>query len=125
MAKNALATVTNGNYLKIWQTVQQIPQGKVASYGQIADLSGLPKRARLVGKALAALPKNSDYAEHVPWHRVVNSQGKISLPLASAAFKRQKAQLQQEQVVVIVNKINLHIYQWQPDLAELLFALSH
>jgi methylated-DNA-protein-cysteine methyltransferase-like protein len=55
----------------------------------------------------------------------VNSQGKISLPLASAAFKRQKAQLQQEQVVVIANKINLHIYQWQPDLAELLFALSH
>ena len=43
-------------YQRIWQTVLQIPAGKVASYGQIADLAGLPGRARLVGKALGKAP---------------------------------------------------------------------
>jgi methylated-DNA-protein-cysteine methyltransferase-like protein len=118
-------TEFNSNYVRIWQTVKLIPRGKVASYGQIADLSGLPKRARLVGKALAMLPKNGCYAEQVPWHRVVNSQGKISFPQASDCFQRQKAQLQQEQVVVVGNKIKFSIYQWQPDLAELLFVLPY
>jgi len=50
-------------YARIWRTVQLIPLGKVASYGQIADLAGLPGRARLVGKSLGFVPKNMD----VPW----------------------------------------------------------
>ncbi|MFT7009467.1 MAG: O6-methylguanine-DNA--protein-cysteine methyltransferase [Colwellia sp.] len=44
------------HYAQIWQTIQLIPQGKVACYGQIADLAGLPGRARLVGKALGCIP---------------------------------------------------------------------
>ena len=123
--EQGITTEFNSNYLIIWQTVQLIPQGKVASYGKIADISGLPKRARLVGKALAMLPKNNRYAEQVPWHRVVNSQGRISLPQASDSYQHQKEQLLQEQVVVVGNKINFSIYQWQPDLAELLFKLSY
>ena len=55
--EQGITTEFNSNYLIIWQTVQLIPQGKVASYGKIADISGLPKRARMVGKALALLPK--------------------------------------------------------------------
>ena len=47
----------NPHYQQIWQTVQLIPRGKVACYGQIADLAGLPGRARLVGKALGKVPK--------------------------------------------------------------------
>ncbi len=114
----------NKNYQQIWQTVQQIPYGKVATYGQIADLAGLPKRARLVGKALTNMPKQGWQGENIPWYRVINAQGKISFTMASEAFERQKQNLQDEQVVIIGNKIRLETFQWQPDLAELLFKLS-
>lgn len=60
----------------IYNIVRQIPRGTVASYGQIARMAGGGINARMVGYALAALPQGSD----VPWQRVVNSQGKISLP---------------------------------------------
>ncbi len=114
----------NIRYPQIWQTVQQIPYGQVATYGQIADLAGLPKRARLVGKALANAPEQGWQGQLIPWYRVVNAQGKLSFAQESEAFERQKQQLQAEQVVIIGNKINLKTFQWQPDLAELLFKLS-
>jgi methylated-DNA-protein-cysteine methyltransferase-like protein len=115
----------NINNSKIWQTVQQIPVGKVATYGQIADLAGLPGRARLVGKSLGQIPKQGWQNKPVPWHRVINSQGKISLPLGSDAFEQQRALLQEEQVVIIGARIKLKDFLWQPDLAELLFHLSY
>jgi methylated-DNA-protein-cysteine methyltransferase-like protein len=62
-------------YDAILATVQSIPAGSVATYGQIAALAGLPGRARLVGTALKKLPPDSG----VPWHRVVNAKGQISL----------------------------------------------
>ncbi len=52
-----LNAMLNSYYPQLWRTVQLIPVGKVACYGQIADLAGLPGRARLVGKALANVPK--------------------------------------------------------------------
>lgn len=112
------------HYQKIWQTVQLIPIGKVATYGQIADLAGLPGRARLVGKSLGLIPKDGWRGQTVPWQRVINSQGKISLPMGSDGFDKQKQQLQDEQVVVIGCRIKLKEFQWQPDLAELLFNLE-
>lgn len=116
---------SNPHYIKIWRTVQLIPKGKVASYGQIADLAGLPGRARLVGKALGKVPASGYQGNEVPWFRVINSQGKISFPLGSAEFERQKQQLQEEEVVVIGARIKLKEFQWQPDLAELLFQLEY
>jgi len=112
------------NYQKIWQTVQAIPYGKIACYGQIADLSGLPGRARLVGKALGTVPKNGWQGKTVPWFRVINSQGKISFSTESENFIKQKELLQDEQVVVIGSRVRLADFQWQPDLAELLFKLD-
>ena len=99
--------------------------GKVACYGQIADLAGLPGRARLVGKALGTVPKNGWRGQTVPWHRVVNSQGKISFAPGSEHFELQRDFLQDEQVVVLGARIKLKQFQWQPDLAELLFVLEH
>ena len=55
--------------------MRRVPRGRVATYGQIAALAGLPGHARQVGYALAALPASST----VPWHRVINAQGRISL----------------------------------------------
>jgi methylated-DNA-protein-cysteine methyltransferase-like protein len=114
----------NVNHQKIWQTVQAIPYGKIACYGQVADLAGLPGRARLVGKALGNVPENGWRGERVPWFRVINSQGKISFPVESDNFVKQKGLLQDEQVVVIGSRIRLADFQWQPDLAELLFKLD-
>jgi len=112
------------HYAQIWQTVQLIPQGKVACYGQIADLAGLPGRARLVGKALGKVPESGWRNKVVPWYRVINSQGKISFPAGSDYFEKQKQLLQSEQIVIIGSKIKLKEFQWQPDLSEILFSLE-
>lgn len=68
----------------ILRAVAAIPRGKVASYGQIAALAGLPRRARLVGRVLAHLPPGGE----VPWQRVVNARGEISLPGSDGARQR-------------------------------------
>ena len=111
----------NPSYQRIWQTVCAIPIGSVACYGQVADLAGLPGRARLVGKALGYAPLDMN----VPWQRVVNSQGKISFPKDSELFNKQKGLLQSEGVVVLNGRIKLKEFQWQPDLTELLFTLQY
>ena len=115
----------NSHYGQIWQTVQLIPEGKVACYGQIADLAGLPGRARLVGKSLGCVPKGGWKQKQVPWHRVINAQGKVSFASGSEAFLKQTQLLQAEQVVVIGGKVKLADFQWQPDLSEILLALEY
>jgi len=115
----------NPSHVKIWETVQAIPYGKVASYGQVADLSGLPGRARMVGKALGQVPSAGWKSQSVPWYRVINSQGKISFPVGSEQFVKQRNYLVDEQVVVLAGRIKLAEFQWLPDLAELLFKLDN
>ena len=67
----------NSFYLRIIEVIKNIPAGRVATYGQIAVLAGNPRGARQVVRALHA----SSEKEGLPWHRVINSKGKISLPL--------------------------------------------
>lgn len=94
---------------QILQVVALIPYGKVASYGQIAKMAGLPKHARLVGYVL----KHLDLEAEIPWHRVINSQGKISLSkLDDQGENIQRVKLLAEGVMVIGDKINLKQYQW-------------
>ena len=69
------AAPTARSYERIYAVVRRIPRGRVATYGQVAALAGLPRHARLVGYALHALPTGSA----LPWHRVINAQGMISL----------------------------------------------
>lgn len=64
-----------GAYARIYAAVARVPRGRVATYGQIASVAGLPGHARMVGYALSALGEES----RVPWHRVVNAAGRISL----------------------------------------------
>lgn len=100
------------NYVReFYGIIQLIPQGKVATYGQIAKLAGLPKHARHVGFAL----KNMADDSVVPWHRVINSQGKISLSKEDGFGENiQAIKLQSEGVVVIDGRVNLKRYQWNP-----------
>lgn len=95
----------------ILNVIVQIPKGKVASYGQVAKFAGLPKHARLVGRVLGQLPEDHD----IPWYRVINSQGRISLnKLDEHGICIQTARLREEDVVVVDGKINLKKYQWIP-----------
>ena len=92
----------NAKYQKIWKVVTLIPKGAVASYGQVADLAGLPGNARLVSRALRSAPAESE----VYWHRVVNAQRRISFPFASPGYIRQKALLVSEGVKFSGRTIN-------------------
>ncbi|MEW7864942.1 MGMT family protein [Aeromonas diversa] len=94
-----------------------IPQGRIATYGQVADLAGLPGRARLVGRVLKTT------ALTLPWHRVLGASGRISLPEGSHGYQEQVGRLQEEGISVIGGRVRLRDWQWQPDLAELLFVL--
>lgn len=97
---------------RIYEVVKQIPAGSVATYGDIAQLAGLPRHARLVGYSLNALPEASD----VPWYRVVNSQGQLSLAkLSPAGATEQYERLAQEGVEFTTQgRVQLKNYRWRP-----------
>ena len=94
---------------RIRQTVRLIPEGRVATYGQVALVAGLPGHARQVGYALNALPEGSD----VPWHRVINAQGRIS-PRAEPGWEElQRVLLLEEGVVFRSNgAVDLDRFRW-------------
>ena len=93
---------------RIYAAVRRIPVGRVATYGQIAELAGLRGQARLVGYALAALDIDTD----VPWHRVVNARGAISLPARDHGALMQRARLEAEGIVFRDGRIALADWQW-------------
>lgn len=80
----------NDTERSIIEVVKQIPEGKVATYGQVAMLAGLPRRARYVGQVLSRLNESA-----IPWHRVINAQGKIS-PRPSGMQDYQRILLEEE-----------------------------
>ena len=93
----------------ILTVVSQIPYAKVATYGQIARLAGLPQHARLVGRVLSHLEENTD----IPWYRVINAQAKISLnKLDSSGQNIQQQKLIQEGIVLAGDRVDLKRYQW-------------
>lgn len=103
---------------RIWRTVSRIPAGAVATYGQVAREARLGRRARMVGRALRALPNGSD----IPWHRVVNARGEISLPAGSESASEQRSRLEDEGVEFIGGKIDLDRFRWRPSVDELLWG---
>lgn len=96
---------------QIWRVVAMIPVGKVSTYGDIARLAGLPGGARRVGYALRGLPADTT----LPWHRVINAQGQLSLPADGEAGRRQRARLEAEGIAFsAAARINLQRFRWQP-----------
>lgn len=93
----------------IFTIVRAIPRGTVATYGQVARLAGIPGGARAVGFALNNLPVNTC----LPWHRVVNARGQISLPADSHSYARQARRLANEGVEVNTGRISLQKFQWK------------
>jgi methylated-DNA-protein-cysteine methyltransferase-like protein len=103
-------------YEDIYAITRQIPRGNVATYGQIAFLSGRTGQARLVGYALHRVDRN---LEDVPWQRVVNVKGEISYsPLRRGSDYQQRALLEEEGIRFDEKgKIDLRRYQWHPENA--------
>ena len=97
------------SYDRIYGAVRRIPRGRVSTYGRIAELAGMPRAARQVGYALSALPVDST----VPWHRVVNARGQLSLGDAGGARTTQRLRLVAEGIVVgAAGGVSLSRFGW-------------
>ena len=105
-------TTASDTYRAIYAVVVRIPGGSVSTYGQVARLAGLPGRARLVGYALSALAGRSA----IPWHRVVNAQGRISpRSCGSEADMEQRLRLEHEGISFdATDRIPLDRFLWRP-----------
>jgi len=97
---------------RIHSAVAGIPRGRVATYGQIARLAGLPGQARMVGWALGALPEGT----RIPWHRVVNAEGRISTRSSDSGHESlQEILLRKEGVRFSPSgAISLPEFEWRP-----------
>ncbi len=91
------------------KTIKKIPAGKVATYRQIAELSGKPHAARGVSWILHSC--STRYK--LPWHRVLNSQGKISFEKNTFNYRQQKKRLEKEGIVFTGESLSLPKYQWK------------
>ncbi len=99
-------------YFKIYNAVRKVPRGRVATYGQIAALVGSPRAARIVGWALRSVVES----KRVPWQRIVNKDGMISIENMQAPKELQAELLRQEGVEVTERDgnfwIDLKQYGW-------------
>ena len=101
--------MASARYEQIYSVVRRIPRGRIATYGQVAEIAGLEGHARQVGYALHNLPENSD----VPWHRVVNAKGEISPRSTDDSHELQRILLEAEGLVFDGPRVPLAKYRWQ------------
>jgi len=98
-------------FKKIYETVKKIPKGKVATYGQVATLSGNPHWSQVVGYALHANPN----PDEIPCYRVVNRYGELSKAFAFGGDKTQRLLLEMDGVEFLdTGNVDLEKYQWRP-----------
>ncbi|HLT05771.1 MAG TPA: MGMT family protein [Pseudomonas sp.] len=94
----------------LYAVLARIPAGQVATYGQLAQLAGLGRAARWVGRTLSQLPDDT----RLPWHRVLAAGGRLSLPAGSPAGDEQRARLRGEGVIPDGNRVDLRRHGWHP-----------
>jgi methylated-DNA-protein-cysteine methyltransferase-like protein len=100
--------VADSDAARIIAAVKQIPRGRVCPYGVVAEVAGLPRRARLVGTVLRQTPASKG----LPWFRVINASGRISFPQGSDAYARQRKHLEAEGVDFVGGRVDLDRYGW-------------
>jgi methylated-DNA-protein-cysteine methyltransferase-like protein len=93
----------------VYKLVQQIPRGRVLTYGALAKALRLPGGARTAGRAMAATPSGRG----IPWHRVVGERGKILIRGPHAML--QKKLLESEGVTMVESRVELKLHAWKPD----------
>ncbi|MDU9022245.1 MGMT family protein [Pseudomonas corrugata] len=94
----------------LYLTLAQVPPGKVITYGQLAELAGLGRAARWVGRTLSQLPNDT----RLPWHRVLGAGGRISLPAGSVSGDEQRARLRMEGISILNNRVDIRLHGWRP-----------
>ena len=99
------------SHARVYEVVQGIPRGRVATYGAVAAAAGLPRGARQVGYALAALPDDAE----VPWHRVINARGEVSPRSGGLGFERLQRTLLEAEGVAFGpgGRVDLQRYGWR------------
>ena len=97
---------------RIYAVVARVPRGRVVTYGQVAALAGLPRQARLVGYAMHGLPDGST----LPWHRVINAQGQVSVRSWAGPSEGLQRHLLEEEGVTFDDKerVSLKKFRWKP-----------
>src|SRR5438270_12805573 len=109
--ESAMRSLHGEVFARLLAVVRRIPRGRVATYGQVARVAGLPRHARHVGWALHALPMGSP----LPWHRVLNARGAISLRGMDGAADTQRLRLAKEGVRFdAAGRVALERYGWRP-----------
>jgi len=96
--------------MALYLVLGQVPAGKVVSYGQLADLAGLGRAARWVGRTLSQLPADTQ----LPWHRVLGAGGRLSLALGTPSGDEQRARLRAEGVTLHNNRVDMLRHGWRP-----------
>ena len=94
----------------LYSTLIRVPAGYVVTYGQLAELAGLGRAARWVGRTLSQLPEGS----RLPWHRVLAAGGRISLPAGSPSGDEQRARLRSEGLMIVNSRVDLQRHGWRP-----------
>ncbi|WP_426149852.1 MGMT family protein [Pseudomonas sp. DC3000-4b1] len=94
----------------LYSTLAAVPTGRVVTYGELAQLAGLGRAARWVGRQLSQLPAGST----LPWHRVIAAGGRLSLPAGSASGDEQRARLREEGVSISGNRVDIARHGWRP-----------
>lgn len=111
---NAAADVTQqraeDRRTALYMVLGQVPQGKVVSYGELADLAGLGRAARWVGRTLSQLPPDT----RLPWHRVLGAGGRLSLAQGTPSGDEQRARLRAEGVSLRNNRVDMSRHGWRP-----------
>ena len=102
--------MTSNTFELIYEQVKRIPKGKVATYGQIAALTGNPRRSRVVGYALHVNPEPGT----IPCHRVVDRNGRLSPAFAFGGINMQEKLLENEGVEVSDGFVDIEKYRWEP-----------
>lgn len=102
--------MTSTSYRRIYDAIGRIPEGRVATYGQIARTAGLGGHARLVGYALSACD------ETIPWHRVINARGEVSRRADPRYETIQRRRLEGEGIAFDERgRVSLSRYRWEGD----------
>jgi methylated-DNA-protein-cysteine methyltransferase related protein len=102
--------MASSTYERIWAAVRRIPRGRVSTYGWVAEMAGVPGAARQVGYAMHALPPHTT----VPWHRVINAQGRVSLRAGGDPRLEQRFLLEAEGVVFDAGgRVSLERFGWR------------
>ncbi len=94
----------------LYLVLAQVPEGRVVSYGQLAELAGLGRAARWVGRTLSQLPTDTT----LPWHRVIAAGGRLSLATGTASGNEQRARLKAEGIFIHNDKVDIRRYGWRP-----------